>query len=139
MTELRERLNNYVAARERAEQQSSVQMIENRTESHKPMTTAEPLVAESQAMGYKGERRKTTPNCRYCDGDHWNDECPRYTAVETRKNKIKGSCYICFKPFGRGIKIKMTRVASHERIFIYLTCLITFVYRFGGENFLTAK
>ena len=104
VTELRERLNNYVAARERAEQQSSVQMIENRTESHKPMTTAEPLVAESQAKGYKGERRKTTPNCRYCDGDHWNDECPRYTAVETRKNKIKGSCYICFKPFGRGIK-----------------------------------
>ena len=98
VTELRKRLNYYVAARERAEQQSGVQTIENKTESHKPMiTTAEILAAGSRANGNKRERKKTTRKCRYCDGDHWTDECPRYTTVETRKNKIKGSCYICLK------------------------------------------
>ena len=98
VTELRKRLNDYVAARERAEQQSGAQAIENKTESQKPMIpTAETLVAGSRANGNKGERKKTTRNSRYCDGDHWNDECLRYTTVETRKNKLKGSCYICLK------------------------------------------
>ncbi|VDI20783.1 Hypothetical predicted protein [Mytilus galloprovincialis] len=36
--------------------------------------------------------------CRYCDGHHWSDECRKFSTIEDRKQKIKGSCYTCLKP-----------------------------------------
>ena len=42
-------------------------------------------------------RRKPSIACRYCKGKHWNDECPNYPTVESRKQRIKGSCFICLK------------------------------------------
>ncbi|CAG2200106.1 unnamed protein product [Mytilus edulis] len=35
--------------------------------------------------------------CRYCDGHHWSDECRKFSTIEDRKQKIKGSCYTCLK------------------------------------------
>lgn len=34
---------------------------------------------------------------RFCTGQHWSDECGRYTAAEERKQRINGSCFICMK------------------------------------------
>ena len=37
--------------------------------------------------------------CNFCNGDHWNDECPSFSTVEQRKQLLKklGCCYNCLK------------------------------------------
>lgn len=32
-----------------------------------------------------------------CDGKHLSDECRRYQTTEERKQRIKGSCFVCMK------------------------------------------
>ena len=43
------------------------------------------------------ERSKPFVSCRYCNGKHCNDECQIYPTTEARKQRIKGSCFICHK------------------------------------------
>ena len=62
------------------------------------MSSAEALVADVQATGNRKERMRTHPKCRYCSENHWSDECEKYATIEERKQKIKGSCYMCFNP-----------------------------------------
>ena len=38
-----------------------------------------------------------TPKCHFCGQAHWSDECPSYTTVEARKDKVKGVCFVCLK------------------------------------------
>ena len=35
--------------------------------------------------------------CRYCEKNHWSDECTEYMTLEERKRKIRGCCYRCLK------------------------------------------
>ena len=37
--------------------------------------------------------------CKFCSGDHWNDNYQAYPTVEERKQVVKrlGSCYACLK------------------------------------------
>lgn len=35
--------------------------------------------------------------CRYCDGNHWSDQCMEYQTTEDRKKRIKDSCFRCLK------------------------------------------
>ena len=51
----------------------------------------------AQAVGDKAEKKKFSTNCRFCDALFWSDECTKYTTAKTRKQRIKGSCYICLK------------------------------------------
>ena len=51
----------------------------------------------AQAVGDKAEKKKFSTNCRICGVLHWSDECTKYTIAKTRKQRIKGSCYICLK------------------------------------------
>ena len=98
VNELRERLNDYVAARERAEQNACAVKTEESENLHKPrihVSSAEALVAGVQVTDNKRERKKFHPRCRYCEETHWSDECTTYRTVEARKQKIKGSCYLC--------------------------------------------
>ena len=62
------------------------------------MSSAEVLVAGVQATGNRKKRMRTHPKCRYCSENHWSDECEKYATIEERKQKIKGSCYICLNP-----------------------------------------
>ena len=42
------------------------------------------------------EKSKVFRSCRFCNGNHWNEECTRYPAIEDRKQKIRG-CFNCLK------------------------------------------
>ena len=98
---LRELFNDYVATRERAEQNFGACKIESTEESsYKPMvmvSSAETLMAGAQRASNRMERKTLSSRCRFCDGYHWSDECPKYTTMEARKQRIKGSCYICLR------------------------------------------
>ena len=68
--ELRELFNNYVAARERAEQNHGATKGETTEVSNKPkVSSAEALVVGIQAVGGKMEKRLLT-KCRFCDAHH---------------------------------------------------------------------
>ena len=99
--ELRELLKHYVAARERAEQQYSPAKTEHSGEPYKPMvmvSSAEALMARAQGINNRNkERPMFSSRCRFGDGYHWSDECPKYTTMDSRKQRVKGCCYICLK------------------------------------------
>ena len=98
--ELRELFKNYVAARERAEQQFCAAKTESTGEPYKPMvmvSSAEALMARAQGVNNRKERTTLSTRCHFCDGYHWSDECPKYTTMESRKQRIKGCCYICLR------------------------------------------
>ena len=68
--ELRELFNNYVAARERAEQNHGATKGETNEVSNKPkVSSAEALVVGIQAVGGKMKKRLST-KCRFCDAHH---------------------------------------------------------------------
>ena len=95
--ELRELFNNYVSARERAEQTHGGTREETAEVSNKPkVSSAEALVVGTQAVGGKTERTVSV-QCRFCDANHWSDECNKYDTAEKRKQRIKGCCYRCLK------------------------------------------
>lgn len=53
------------------------------------------------------------PRCIYCNEPHWSDECPRYTTLQTRKEKLKGCCFNCLKS-GHVLKeCKVDRACAH--------------------------
>ena len=96
--ELRKLFNNYVVAREKAEQQYSTGNMEATGNSNESIVnSAEMLMVVAQAVGGKEEKKKFSTNCRFCVELHWSDECTKYNTAKTRKQRIKGSCYICLK------------------------------------------
>ena len=97
VSELRERFNDYISARERSEQHTSSTKTEDAESHEKPMiSSAEALVGVQIGKGKK-ERKRQYPTCKFCDENHWSDECTRYTSTESRKKQIKGNCFICLK------------------------------------------
>ena len=57
--------------------------------SHPLRLSKEALVAVAPSKVFR--------SCRFCNGNHWNDECTKYPTNETRKQNIRGSCFICLK------------------------------------------
>ena len=60
-------------------------------------------------------------SCRFCDDHHWSDECPNYTTMESRKQRMKDSCYFCLKDgrnandcLKRGVKCYYCRQLIHH-------------------------
>ncbi|CAC5423017.1 unnamed protein product [Mytilus coruscus] len=106
---LRQFFNNYITAREAAESQSK--------ETHTGPSSEEKQQSKIQSNGYNFQSRKHLSEealmtiqpfgsysgsgnsmvCIYCDGHHWSDECRKFSTIEDRKQKIKGSCYTCLK------------------------------------------
>ena len=33
----------------------------------------------------------------YCSQPHWSDECSKYSTLQARREKLKGSCFICLR------------------------------------------
>ena len=98
VSKLRELFNDYISAREKAEEQTNVGNSANSHEPSPPLRpSAEALMAAPRIQSRQFDRRKPYVACRYCKGRHWNDECPNYPTVEARKQRIKGSCFICLK------------------------------------------
>ena len=42
-------------------------------------------------------KKQSMSACKYCERNHWSDECTEYRTLEQRKRKIKGSCFRCLK------------------------------------------
>ncbi|CAG2200036.1 unnamed protein product [Mytilus edulis] len=107
---LRQFLNTYITAREAAEsqskethtgpsseekQQSKIQSNNSNFQPRKHLS-AEALMTIKPFGKNSGSGNSMV--CRYCDGHHWSDECRKFSTIEDRKQKIKGSCYTCLKP-----------------------------------------
>ena len=87
---LRELFNDCVSAREKAEQHINTGISTSRHQASHPLRlSTEALVVGAQSKVFR--------SCRFCNGNHWNDECTKYPTNETRKQKIRGSCFICLK------------------------------------------
>ena len=106
----RELLKNYIVARESADTQStpSDKTDEKRYQRNHPYgrvtfpqpnthTSTETLMTAAKEDFKRSGRTGPLKRCRYCESDHWSDECRKYKTIEERKQKIKGSCYICLR------------------------------------------
>ncbi|MEW8548557.1 MAG: DUF1759 domain-containing protein [Candidatus Thiodiazotropha sp.] len=91
--QLRELLSNYICATERANQQSYLETTENKNGSLLRKSTG-----EGTSLRYnQNKHRHLILQCRYCDGNHWSDQCVEYSTCQERKQMIKGSCFLCLK------------------------------------------
>ena len=82
----------------------------NRPPSLKPTTGG--LIAGSNSRG-SSSHREFQAKCIYCTQSHWSDQCPNYSTLQARKEKLKGSCYNCLQ---RGHTLKdctKDRVCAH--------------------------
>ena len=99
VTKLRELFNDYIAARERADQQSYSGVGETKYSlPRQPLGTTEALISGSRVSPRSNNRRWNLPPCRYCNGSHWSDECLKYVTAESRKQRFRGCCFLCLKP-----------------------------------------
>ena len=40
---------------------------------------------------------KQNPKCIYCGQSHWSDECTKFATLQSRKEKLKNSCFKCLQ------------------------------------------
>ena len=90
---LRELLSDYISVREETEEQCN----NTETAGNNPCAITRPLRSLTEALVVGSKPSTRQGNCRFCNGQHWSDECQRYATVEERKQRIKGSCFICMK------------------------------------------
>ena len=75
----RDLLNDYVSAREKAEQHGNTAISSNRQQASHPLQmSTEALMAGPKAQYRSFEKSKAFRSCRLCNGNHWNDECTSY-------------------------------------------------------------
>ena len=94
VSRLRELLSDYILAREESEEECHNEATGSTPSTSRPLrSSTEALVAGQKSL----PRQNTNKICKFCSGQHWSGECGRYTTAEERKQKIKGSCFICMK------------------------------------------
>ncbi|XP_060601995.1 uncharacterized protein LOC132755202 [Ruditapes philippinarum] len=113
---LMEKLYAYIVARERALTGASKQRDNT---SSKTFNARSFTHTKAESTYYKGPVQKTSTQalvstsrqqrkpvstvvhpikrCRYCNQNHWSDECTTYKTISERKDRIKGSCFRCLK------------------------------------------
>ena len=118
---LRERLRIHLSAKEEAERQSSSidskansNLTPNRSNPNQTQTTQRYFGNRNRQMNYSTTatlaayprtRNFTRPIktftfakvCRYCQSNHFSDECKKYSDVASRKARIQGCCFVCLK------------------------------------------
>ena len=57
------------------------------------VSSAKALMARYQGVNNRKDRATLSTRCRFCDAYHWSDECPKYTTMESRKQRIQDCCY----------------------------------------------
>ena len=77
---LRELLNNYICATERAEELAYSEEAERETGSSRTNIMGRTLQTAQQ-----NNKRKLFVICRFCDGNHWSDQCLEYSTLWERK------------------------------------------------------
>ena len=89
---LRELLNNCICATERAEELAYLEGEEHETGSSRTNIMERTLQTPQQNI-----KRKLFVICRFCDGNHWSDQCLEYPTLWDRKQHINDSCFFCLK------------------------------------------
>ena len=89
---LRELLNNYICATERAEELAYSEESERETGSSRTNIMGRTLQTAQENI-----KRKLFVICRFCDGNHWSDQCLEYPTLWDRKQHINDSCFRCLK------------------------------------------
>ena len=113
---LGERLDDYIIARERSEQQITGDTLRHNnrrgyqnSEAHTKWNSntkgmnkmsngyvgsAEALIATTQQ---RSAQQRYYNQCRYCEKRNWRDECPNFRTINERKQQLKDNCYRCLK------------------------------------------
>ena len=89
---LRESLNNYIHAMETVEQMSCAGKAEDTNRPLFRSSSNKPRSPQSQSS-----YQHYILQCRYCNGNHWSDQCVEFPTAKDRRNKIRDSCYLCLK------------------------------------------
>lgn len=85
---LMELLHDYFTAREQTDQQCQTEASGSNTSPARSLRSS----TEALLSGQKASPRENNKRiCRFCNGNHWSDECRRYETVEERKQRRKGS------------------------------------------------
>ena len=58
--------------------------------------TAGELLAGSGSSG-PTTRQRNAMKCIFCAQSHWSDECPKYTTLRSRMEKLKGTSFKCLQ------------------------------------------
>ena len=89
---LRELLNNYICATKRAEELAYSEEAEHEIGSSRTNIKERTLQTPQQNI-----KRKLFVIYRFCDGNHWSDQCLEYPSLWDRKQHINDSCFRCLK------------------------------------------
>ena len=116
---LREKLDDYITAREKAEQKvpeapkENVNKVPNYSNTKSQLGSFFPakqtwknlagshIIGSAEALVVNTKQAQVQQRfydqCRYCEQRHWSDECLYFKTSEERKRHLKDSCYRCLK------------------------------------------
>ena len=112
---LRNSLKGYITAQEIGENQFSTnsKVDENPNDhEHKMRQFKKPFWRMSSLMSTE-RYKKPTPNCFYCKQPHWCDECHNVSASQEKKEKAKGICDTCLRPWRVMAKCEVEKPCYH--------------------------
>ncbi|XP_052787362.1 uncharacterized protein LOC128222417 [Mya arenaria] len=130
---LRQRLRDYIIAREHAEQSNQQEPANKMKQKidfqsgnnfeiksarptkmfgQKPVSAGKHISAESLISG-DSKNSVYANKCRYCTNSHWSDECTKYKTIPERKRLLKGACYKCLKVGHKTDKCKARKLCVH--------------------------
>ena len=94
MKRLRDALSTLLKAKEKSEGQASTA-----NEQGAPQINLQPkkFLATGQALVASSSQPRVT-KCIYCNANHYNDECQKYSTLDQRKAQMGNRCYICLRP-----------------------------------------
>ncbi|CAC5398796.1 unnamed protein product [Mytilus coruscus] len=73
-------------------------------------STAEALVVNGDDTS---QHSSYFDKCRFCQGKHWSDECPKYKTIDERKAHLKGSCYKSLRKTHKSADCKRGKLCIH--------------------------
>ena len=66
---------------------------ENHKRNHQARSTTSGLLSGQEKP--TPSQRVTQIKCVCCSQQHWSDECSKYSTLQARREKLKGSCFVC--------------------------------------------
>ncbi|VDI73293.1 Hypothetical predicted protein [Mytilus galloprovincialis] len=134
ISSLCEKLQDYVVAREKSDKtetekdrSNSQRSFNGSFNSHKPWQnkngkqngnfrsgTQNRNINSAEALVASTERNVSYfDKCRYCQEQHWSDECKKFQSVEDRKRQLKGCCFKCLRYGHKSIDCKKGKLCVH--------------------------
>ncbi|CAG2249226.1 unnamed protein product [Mytilus edulis] len=134
ISSLCEKIQDYVVAREKSDKtetekdrSNSQESFEESVNSLKPWQnkngkqngnfrggTQNRNINSAEALVASTERNVSYfDKCRYCQEQHWSDECKKIKSVEDRKRQLKSCCFKCLRYGHKSIDCKKRKLCVH--------------------------